>query len=149
MVTDHHLFGPLIEAGVDMKGNVTTSQKVHCEPVEDQKQRLLLTHLSLFNPYVHFVWRLQLNFNHGNKNIEIYVLYGGKRRVPNITSLHFSIRFDMAQDSHHHLVIDAPGQIQVIWHTLPGNNERIIIQKRTVKLQVIKLITLNLSSKDD
>lgn len=35
MVTDHHLFAPLIEAGVDMKGNVVTSQKVHCEPVED------------------------------------------------------------------------------------------------------------------
>lgn len=35
MVTDHHLFTALIEAGVDMKGNVVTSQKVHCEPVED------------------------------------------------------------------------------------------------------------------
>lgn len=35
MVADHHLFTPLIEAGVDMKGNVVTSQKVHCEPVEE------------------------------------------------------------------------------------------------------------------
>lgn len=29
---------------------------------------------------------------------------------------HLSIRFDMAQDGHHHLVIDPSGQVQVVWH---------------------------------
>lgn len=33
VVTDHHLFAPLTEARVDMKGDVIASQKVHCEPV--------------------------------------------------------------------------------------------------------------------
>ncbi len=36
VVTHQHLFAPLTEAGVDVKGNVVASQKVHCEPVEDQ-----------------------------------------------------------------------------------------------------------------
>lgn len=61
VVTDHHLFAALAEAGVDVKGDVVASQKVYCE--------------------------------------------------------HFSIRFDVAQDGHHHLVIDASGQVQVVRDT--------------------------------
>lgn len=33
-------------------------------------------------------------------------------------SLHFSIRFHIAQDGHHHLVIHPAGQVQVVWHAL-------------------------------
>lgn len=33
----------------------------------------------------------------------------------------------MGQDGHHHLVIDSPGQVQVVWYTL--NSERKIIIK--------------------
>lgn len=36
MVTDHHLFAPLTEAGIDVKSNVVASQKVDCEPVGNQ-----------------------------------------------------------------------------------------------------------------
>lgn len=36
VVTDHNLFAPLTEAGVDVKGNVVASQKVHCKPVGHQ-----------------------------------------------------------------------------------------------------------------
>lgn len=61
VVTDHHLFTPLTETGVDVKGNVVASQKVDCE--------------------------------------------------------HFSIRFYMTQDGHHHFVIHPSGQVQVVWHT--------------------------------
>lgn len=61
VVADDHLLAPLVEAGVDVKGNVVASQEVHCE--------------------------------------------------------HFSIRFHVAQDSHHHFVIHPSGQVQVVWHT--------------------------------
>lgn len=35
VVADQHLLAPLIEAGVDVKGNVIASQKIHCEPVDE------------------------------------------------------------------------------------------------------------------
>lgn len=32
--------------------------------------------------------------------------------------LHFSVRFHIAQDRHHHFVIHPSGQVQVVWHAL-------------------------------
>lgn len=60
VVADKHLLARLVEAGVDVKGDVVASQEVHCE--------------------------------------------------------HFSVRFHIAQDRHHHFVIHPSGQVQVVWH---------------------------------
>lgn len=32
--------------------------------------------------------------------------------------LHFSVRFHIAQERHHHFVIHPSGQVQVVWHAL-------------------------------
>lgn len=88
MVPDHHLLAPLTEAGVDVKGNVVASQKVHREPAKATKLDRL-------------------------PGIKVQKLHGVEK-----VSLHFSVWFDVAEDGHHHLVIHTSGQVQVIWHTL-------------------------------
>lgn len=110
VVPDQHLLAPFTEARVDVKGDIVAPQKVHSEPVDNQ--RLSMTLQLVFYQLVYLVQKLCIEEKDTSTN-----------------SLHFSIWFDMAQYGHHHLVKDSSGQVQVIWNTLNSSIERIILMQ--------------------